>query len=326
MNLINKGDFLEAYTKVKQRGLKYFFKKLNFNSKKRTQSTFNPLGADGSNWWIIPEVRQRENEKLTGDSQKTFDIYLSEIYFQEKTELKLLSVACGVGNREIKLAESKHFCEVLGIDLSRESIQEANRKVGEKGLSNIQFEQADFYSFDLKEEYYDVIVFYSALHHFKNIESVAARISKALKNDGIVVLCEYVGKNRLQFSKDQVAEMNKLLNIIPKQYKTRYLTGYIKKAVYAPGLLRMIVSDPSEAVESESIIPVIHSRFEVLEEKNIGGDLLMMVLKDIAHHFISEDAKAKSVLERLFEEEDKYLNGSANPDFIFGVYRKRVKH
>lgn len=85
----------------------------------------------------------------------------------------------------------------------------------------------------------------------------------------------------------------------------------------------MLISDPSEAVESESIIPVIHSWFEVLEEKRIGGDLLMMVLKDIAHHFISEDAKAKPVLERLFEEEDKYLIHAATPNFIFGVYRKK---
>jgi 2-polyprenyl-3-methyl-5-hydroxy-6-metoxy-1,4-benzoquinol methylase len=133
MNLINQGDFLEAFTKVRQRGLNYFLRKVNLNSRKRTQSTFNPVGADGSNWWIIPEVKQRENLKLAGDSQKTFDIYLAENYFQNRSELKLLSVACGVGNREIKLAESGHFKEVLGIDLSLESINEANRKVKEKG-------------------------------------------------------------------------------------------------------------------------------------------------------------------------------------------------
>jgi hypothetical protein len=49
----------------------------------------------------------------------------------------------------------------------------------------------------------------------------------------------------------------------------------------------------------------------------------MMVLKDIAHHFISEDTEAKPVLERLFEEEDKYLMHAATPNFIFGVYRKK---
>ncbi len=323
MNLVNKGDLLESYTKLKQRGFNYFLSKITLISNKRTQSTFNPAGADGSNWWIIPEVKQRENERLTGDKQKTFDIYLNQTYFRGKSDLKLLSVACGVGNREIRMAESGHFSEVVGIDLSKESIDEAKRKVIEKGVSNIRFEQADFYSLDLSASYFDVVLFYSSLHHFKNIELIAERTSKALKNDGLVVLCEYAGKNRLQFPMNQVAEMNRLLDIIPKQFKTRYLTGYIKKTVYAPGFLRMIISDPSEAVESESIIPVIHSKFDLLEEKRIGGDLLMMVLKDIAHHFLNEDAEAKRVLERLFDEEDQYLKDVRNPNFIFGVYRKK---
>lgn len=323
MNLVNKGDLLESYTKLKQRGVNYFLEKLNLNPHKRTQSTFNPAGADGSNWWIIPEVKLRENERLTGNSQKTFDIYLNETYFQDKNGLKLLSVACGIGNREIRIAESGHFDEVLGIDLSKESINEASRKAAEKGLSNIHFEQADFYSYKLAEDYFDVVLFYSALHHFKNIEKIVERVSGTLKKGGLIVLCEYIGRNRLQFPKDQLIEMNRLLNFIPKQFRTRYLTSIVKKRVYAPGLLRMRVSDPSEAVESESILPVIHREFEVLEEKRIGGDLLMMVLKDIAHHFISEDAEAKLVLERLFLEEEEYLKDAIAPDFIFGVYRKR---
>ena len=98
MNLINKGDILESYTKAKQRGINYFFSKVNINPRKRTQSTFNTTKSDGSNWWIIPAVKHRENEKLAGDPQKTFDIYLAENYLVNKHDLKLLSVACGVGN------------------------------------------------------------------------------------------------------------------------------------------------------------------------------------------------------------------------------------
>ena len=324
MNLINKGDILESYTKAKQRGINYFFSKVNINPRKRTQSTFNPTKSDGSNWWIIPAVKHRENEKLAGDTQKTFDIYLAENYLVNKHDLKLLSVACGVGNREISMAEGGQFKEVLGIDLSGESINEANQKVKDKQLNNIRFEQSDFYSFDIKENYYDVILFYSSLHHFKNIDLIAQRISKSLKSNGYLVLNEYVGKNRLQFPKEQVLEMNRLLHTIPKEYRIRYLTSQLKNKVYAPGLLRMIISDPSEAVESLTIRPNIHEYFSVLEEKKIGGDLLMMVLKDISHHFTkNDDLESKKILNRLFEEEDKYLDETENADFIFGVYQKK---
>jgi ubiquinone/menaquinone biosynthesis C-methylase UbiE len=324
MNLINKGDFLELLTKGKQRGTSYFISKITLNEKKRTKSTFSLPDIESSNWWIIPEMKQRENEKISGSVDKTFDRHLTENYCQGKKNLKLLSVACGVGNREIRLAESGHFNEVLGIDLSPDFINDANKKVAEKKLQNISFKQADFYSFPLEADYYDVILFHSALHHFKNIEQVAQRVIVAIKDDGLLVLNEYVGKNRLQFTSRQLSLMNKLLTHIPENYRRRYLTNVIKKKVYAPGLLRMVVSDPSEAVESETIMPVIHKYFKTVEEKKTGGDLLMMVLKDISHHFVnSDDQKGKQILKKLFEEEDQYLLDTEDADFIFGVYQKK---
>ncbi len=231
-----------------------------------------------------------------------------------------MSVGCGLGNREIRFAETNLFGEIIGIDLSADLIENANKKVIEKRLKNIRFEQADFYNLQLRPDYFDIVLFHSSLHHFKQIDKIATRVKGALKDDGILVLNEYVGKNRLQFSKDQLLEMNNLLEIIPKQYKKRYLTQLTKKRIYAPGLIRMIISDPSEAVESETIKPTIHKYFSVIEEKKIGGDLLMMVLKDIAHNFInSNDEISQTVLYKLFEAEDQYLQNTKNTDFIFGI-------
>jgi len=120
--------------------------------------------------------------------------------------------------------------------------------------------------------------------------------------------------------------MNRLLETIPVKYRKRYLTNWLKKKIYAPGLLRMIISDPSEAVESETIRPVIHKNFKIIEERKIGGDLLMMVLKDIAHHFTNnEDPEGKKILKKLFQEEDRYLKETENADFIFGIYQKNIK-
>lgn len=323
MNLINKGDFLESYTKVKLRGINYFLRKFNFNPKIRTQSTFDQVGTTGSNWWIISDVKQRQNEKISGDPSKTFDVYLAEKYFQRKSNLKLLSVGCGEGSREIRMAESGIFNEVFGLDLSVESIKEASRIAKERNLHVVKFEQADFNNFEIKPDYFDVVLFYASLHHFKNIVKLVPRIKNTLKKDGYLVLYEYVGMNRLQFDTSRINSMNRLLNIIPEKYRNRYLTNTTKNTVYAPGLLRMIISDPSEAVESETIRPIIHENFKVIEEKDTGGDLLMMVLKDIAHNFNDGDRDGKKILGRLFHEEDQYMKSQKQLDFIFGIYQKK---
>ncbi|MHA7111709.1 class I SAM-dependent methyltransferase [Sunxiuqinia elliptica] len=323
MNILNNGDFWELFTKAKEKGGAFFFKKISFNSKKRTQSTFSSQKRQGANWWIIPEVKERENRKISGDAYKTFDKHLIECHLKNKRDLQLLSVACGSGNREITLSKSGFFKHVTGIDLSPDLIQEAQQKVHKMQLTNVSFEQADFYDFKMENNFYDVILFHSALHHFQKIEEIALRVKTSLKRDGILVLNEFVGKNRLQFTKHELFQMNKLLTTIPKPYRKRYLTKITKQKIYAPGVLRMIVSDPSEAVESETILPVIHKHFKVIEEKKIGGDLLMMVLKDIAHHFVnSNNQESKQILQDLFEKEDEYLQTTHHPNFIFGIYKK----
>ena len=82
----------------------------------------------------------------------------------------------------------------------------------------------------------------------------------------------------------------------------------------------MILSDPSECVDSESILPVIHEHFEIIMEKSYGGNILMSVLKDLSHHFTEmNDSKYKN-LNEIFEFEDNYLIKNKS-DFLFGIYR-----
>ena len=83
----------------------------------------------------------------------------------------------------------------------------------------------------------------------------------------------------------------------------------------------MIVADPSECIESETILSNIHKKFYPIIEQPIGGNILMNVLKDISHNFIPLDDEKKKILEKLFDFEDKYLEQNTS-DFIFGVYKK----
>ncbi len=81
------------------------------------------------------------------------------------------------------------------------------------------------------------------------------------------------------------------------------------------------MADPSECVDSANILPAIHSNFHTVIEKPYGGNILMSVLKDISHHFISLDAEKNDILDKLFSFEDEYLKSNSS-DFIFGIYQK----
>jgi hypothetical protein len=91
-----------------------------------------------------------------------------------------------------------------------------------------------------------------------------------------------------------------------------------KTRCYRLGKLRMIISDPSECVDSASILPVLRSEFKELECKNLGGNILMPVLKHIAHHFVKDN---NHELIELAKKEDEYLTNHAS-DLVFAIYQK----
>ena len=101
----------------------------------------------------------------------------------------------------------------------------------------------------------------------------------------------------------------------------RYRSRQLKTSVSGPGLWRMYLADPSEAAESDRIVPALRRHFRPLTEVALGGNLLTLVLKDIAHHFLREDdPPTQALLARLFALEDAFL--AENPsDQLFGVYQ-----
>ena len=84
----------------------------------------------------------------------------------------------------------------------------------------------------------------------------------------------------------------------------------------------MIVNDPSEAPHSSLIIQSVHEKYKVLEESPLGGNILMPLLKDISHKFLSDNVETLSLLKYLFEKEDEYIQ-TVRSNFVFGVYAKQ---
>jgi len=84
----------------------------------------------------------------------------------------------------------------------------------------------------------------------------------------------------------------------------------------------MIISDPSECIDSESILPAIHSAFHPVIEKPYGGNILMSALKDISNNFIDMDDEKDRILKELFLLEDNFLIDNPS-DFVFGIYRRQ---
>lgn len=319
---ISIGDFIDLKYKIKQKGLSGLQSIFQLSGQKRTLSKWDNV-TPSSDFWIIPEVRIRWNEKCTGNPNVEYEDYVMEKLFFKVENLRMLSVGCGTGSRERKFAKYENFSLIEGIDLAPSKIEEAQRVALQSDLNNVRYYPGDFRSFSFEPNSYDLILFNSSLHHFAGIEQLMrSRVLPLLKKEGYLIIFEYVGPNRLQWTKEQLDYANKLFREIPNKYRARLSSTTIKTKIYRPGLLRMYLIDPSEAVASEQILPAIHKYFKPIEERKVGWDILHLLLKDISHHFLSDNSETKSLLSYLFEQEDRYMSKTGRSDCVFGIYQK----
>lgn len=276
---ISIGDFIDLYYKVKQKGYNELLSKFHLSNKGRTLSKWNTISSS-SDFWIIPEIRCRWNEKCTGNPNIEYEDYVVSKYFSKSKGLKMLSVGCGTGARERKFAKYPNFNLIEGVDMAEKQIDEARNHASDLKLNNIKYIVGDFTTHIFEHSTYDVILFNSSLHHFKDIHNILqTKVLPLLKDGGYLLIFEYVGPKRLQWTKQQLEFANKLLTDLPLKYKIRFNSKSIKRRIYRPGLFRMLLVDPSEAIDSDSIIPSIHNHFKIIEERKIGWDISHLLFK-----------------------------------------------
>jgi SAM-dependent methyltransferase len=238
-----------------------------------------------------------------------------------------VSLDCGHGAREVAWAKLGVFDEIVGWDLSPARIERAAQRAEEEGVADVlRFEVGDVSKPLTGSERYDVIICEQSLHHFSPLDSILDEIDGALADDGLFVIDEFVGATRYQWPTRQIDAVNQLLDLFPRRFHVEWDGVRIKESHFRPSKLRMILLDPSEAVESSRILPTLDEKFDVAERRDYGGGRLQFALSGIAHHFLGDDDDAPQLLQACFDREDALLaSGEVGSDYSAVVYRKRQR-
>ncbi len=94
---------------------------------------------------------------------------------------KVLDVGCGAGNFGAGLKE-KFNCEVWGIDISEESVREAQSKLDKAFCGSVTEKLAEF-----PDGYFDAIYFNDVLEHLVDPYSLLRDIARKLSPTGVVI-------------------------------------------------------------------------------------------------------------------------------------------
>jgi ubiquinone/menaquinone biosynthesis C-methylase UbiE len=268
-------------------------------------------------WTQIPEVAKHLNRRITGDAEMTFRDLVCKKYLSDGRNRRALSLGCGDGERERQWAALGAFTSILGLDLSPARIDLARRSTQEAGLSDVvKFEVADVNALTADTHGYDAIIFEHSLHHFSNIPNTLRKVHQLLQPGGLLIVDEFVGPRRFQWTHEQLEFTNATLSCLPIQYRRSTSGTTFKKRHLRAGELLMWLNDPSEAIESDQIEEELCRQFKVLFQAPYGGTISHLVFHDIAHNFVPSNADSAGWARKVLAVEDSLLKtGMLKSDF-----------
>jgi SAM-dependent methyltransferase len=266
---------------------------------------------------------------MTGgpDGRDRFQYFIHK-YFREGTPVeRVLTLGCGAGEFERGLAQYHFAREHDAFDIAEAAIHSAVEAAREAGLTHVRYEVADLNHVALPRDRYDVVFGLSAIHHISALEHLFSQVRGSLKPRGFLLLDEFIGPSQFQWPDTQLAAANRALAELPEPFRRRLdAPGQIKTTVSRPTVESMNEGDPSEAIRSAEIVPLLKEYFEVIEFRGYGGSLLHLVMSGIARNFVPGDPVATQWVERLCAIEDQLiLEGTLAHDFAVIIARKPVE-
>ncbi len=197
------------------------------------------------------------------------------------------------------------------------------KKFGSKGNSKIKYHYGDLNFIELKENKYDLIIAKSILHHIINLEHLLFQANKALTEAGRLVVFEYIGENKQQWSK---AKCDFLTSSLRKRFDDIEFVLPIK-----PAPLTNLV--PFESIRSSDILDVIKNIFpdknRLMEET---WNFFRFTFENHLFHCGGNtkiDYKKKSEIIEYIEYLDSVHRKTKNnnmfiPTMLYGIYAKNM--
>lgn len=283
--------------------------------------------ADGLQWTHLETIQEMINRHVTGDAETgPLDWFFACMAQKRSVPVdRALVLACGVSSGiERTLITEGWVRDVVAVDISPGALAHAEAITKSLGIEGIHYQIDDMNDLAV-EGPFDAVIGISAIHHCTNLEKLYESIDRILAPDGAIFINDYIGPSRFQWSDAQVLQVNRLLQILPDRF-VQTKTGLTRRFYDRVSPETIAAFDPSEAVRSAEILPLLAQRFQIEDCRGYGGDLLHLALGAIAQNFdpdLSGDPTGPAYLQRLIEASDHLrANGRSADDFAVVIARR----
>ena len=130
----------------------------------------------------------REYERLSDQARTLTDLLHHDTRYPPGS--KVLEAGCGIGAQTVILARNSPGAQITSVDISAESVQKAEERVRQEGITNVSFRAGDLFSLPFPEESFDHIFVCFVLEHLADPCLALARLRPLLKRGGSITVIE----------------------------------------------------------------------------------------------------------------------------------------
>jgi SAM-dependent methyltransferase len=102
--------------------------------------------------------------------------------------MRLLDVGCGPGSITRGLAERVAPGQVVGLDLSRETLEAARQDAAARGLDNLTYREGSVYQLPFPDAAFDVVYAHQVFQHLRAPDAALREALRVLRPGGLVAL------------------------------------------------------------------------------------------------------------------------------------------
>jgi len=274
-----------------------------------------------TDWGDHPEVLRLIGAELLGSADTSIVGFLAGRLGARQAHA--MSLCCGDGSFEKALLAGGVFRTIEGLDISEVRIGAARAAAGEQ-QGRLTFRACDIDAADFGEAVCDAVVAKAALHHLSRLEELFDGIARCLRPGGVLVTLDFFGPTRFQWTDRQLDEANRFLETEVPEELRRLPDGSLYRAT-RPTVQEMIEMDPSEAVRSADLLPLLRERFEPELDLPLGGTLLSLILHgSIVDNFEPGNEAHDAIVRKAFALERRLMAEDAiGSDFRLIIARPK---
>lgn len=131
---------------------------------------------------------EREVRRLTDQANTLVELLHHDTRYPPGSTV--LEAGCGVGAQTTTLAANSPGASFTSVDISAESLREAQQRCRAAGLTNVRFEQADIFDLLFAEESFDHLFLCFVLEHLREPVAALRALLRVVKPGGTVTVIE----------------------------------------------------------------------------------------------------------------------------------------